>query len=57
MLEHPLGEVEVDGGALEEADVEDSLPNTSSVFNLRTQMQLNCDNLRRELEQSPFELN
>ena len=56
VLEHPLGEVEVDRGALEEADVEDSLPNTSSVFNLRIQMQLNCDNLRRELEQPPFEL-
>ena len=34
MLEHPLGEVEVDGGALEEAHVEDSLPDASPVFYL-----------------------
>ena len=34
VLEHPLGEVEVDRGALEEADVENCLPDASSVFNL-----------------------
>ena len=34
VLEHPLGEVEVDGRALEEAHMEDGLPNASTVFNL-----------------------
>ena len=34
MLEHPLGEVEVDRRALEEANVENSLPHATSVFNL-----------------------
>ena len=34
VLEHPLGEVEVDGRALQEAHVEDSLPDASTVFNL-----------------------
>ena len=34
MLEHPLGEVEVDRRALEEANVENCLPHATSVFNL-----------------------
>ena len=44
MLEHPLGEVEVDGGALEEAHVEDSLPDTSSVFYLHIQLHKTSSN-------------
>ena len=34
VLEHPLGEVEMDCRTLEEANVENSLPHAASVFNL-----------------------
>ena len=36
VLEHPLGEVEVDGRALQEANMENCLPNAAPVFNLRS---------------------
>ena len=36
VLEHPLGEVEVDRRALEKANVENCLPHATSVFNLHT---------------------
>ena len=42
VFEHPLGEVEVDRGALEEADVENRLPDASSVFNLH---RYNCSKM------------
>ena len=38
VLEHPLGEVEVDGRALQEANVENGLPNAAPVFNLHMQL-------------------
>ena len=38
VLEHPLGKVEVDGRALQEANVENGLPNAATVFNLHMQL-------------------
>ena len=49
VLEHPLGEVEVDGRALQKANVENGLPNAAPVFNLHMQLSLHKTRFEEEI--------